>query len=213
MIPIGRGQRELIIGDRQTGKTAIAIDAIINQKGKGVYCVYIAIGKKASTVASVVDKPDPARRDGIHDRRAGDGRRDRAAPVPRAVHRRDDGRILPRHRSPRARRVRRSVEASRRLPSDVFAPAAARRVARRIRATSSTCIRACSSARASSPSATSSSRRARPCRWATRSSWASTVEAYLGEEAKHERRQGARRRAPTRPSSKRRSAIRFRVAR
>jgi len=56
MIPIGRGQRELIIGDRQTGKTAIAIDAIINQKGKGVFCVYIAIGQKASTVASVVDK-------------------------------------------------------------------------------------------------------------------------------------------------------------
>ncbi len=56
MIPIGRGQRELIIGDRQTGKTAIAIDAIINQKGKGVFCVYIAIGQKASTVAQVVDK-------------------------------------------------------------------------------------------------------------------------------------------------------------
>jgi len=56
MIPIGRGQRELIIGDRQTGKTAIAIDAIINQKGKGVFCVYCAIGQKASTVAQVVDK-------------------------------------------------------------------------------------------------------------------------------------------------------------
>src|SRR6186713_898875 len=56
MIPIGRGQRELIIGDRQTGKTAIAVDAIINQKGKGVFCVYIAIGQKASTVAQVVDK-------------------------------------------------------------------------------------------------------------------------------------------------------------
>jgi len=54
MIPIGRGQRELIIGDRQTGKTAIAIDTIINQKGKGVPCVYVAIGQKASTVASVV---------------------------------------------------------------------------------------------------------------------------------------------------------------
>ena len=51
MIPIGRGQRELIIGDRQTGKTAIAIDTIINQKGKGVYCVYVAIGQKQSTVA------------------------------------------------------------------------------------------------------------------------------------------------------------------
>jgi F-type H+/Na+-transporting ATPase subunit alpha len=56
MIPIGRGQRELIIGDRQTGKTAVAIDTIINQKGKGVYCIYVAIGQKQSTVAQVVDK-------------------------------------------------------------------------------------------------------------------------------------------------------------
>ena len=56
MIPIGRGQRELIIGDRGTGKTAIAIDTIINQKGKGVICVYVAIGQKRSTVASVVEK-------------------------------------------------------------------------------------------------------------------------------------------------------------
>ena len=55
MIPIGRGQRELIIGDRQTGKTAVAIDAIINQKGKDVVCVYVAIGQKASTVAGVVE--------------------------------------------------------------------------------------------------------------------------------------------------------------
>ncbi len=54
MIPIGRGQRELIIGDRQTGKTAIAVDTIINQKGKGVKCIYVAIGQKASTVASIV---------------------------------------------------------------------------------------------------------------------------------------------------------------
>jgi F-type H+-transporting ATPase subunit alpha len=54
MIPIGRGQRELIIGDRQTGKTAIAVDAIINQKGKGVICIYIAMGRKQSTVAQVV---------------------------------------------------------------------------------------------------------------------------------------------------------------
>ena len=53
MIPIGRGQRELIIGDRQTGKTAIALDTIINQKGKGVYCIYVAIGQKRSTVANV----------------------------------------------------------------------------------------------------------------------------------------------------------------
>jgi len=56
MVPIGRGQRELIIGDRQTGKTAVAIDAIINQKGTGVKCVYVAIGQKASTVANVVRK-------------------------------------------------------------------------------------------------------------------------------------------------------------
>ena len=56
MIPIGRGQRELIIGDRQTGKTAICVDTIINQKGKDVICIYVAIGQKASTVAQVVDK-------------------------------------------------------------------------------------------------------------------------------------------------------------
>lgn len=55
MIPIGRGQRELIIGDRQTGKTAIAVDAIINQKGKGVYCIYVAIGQKSSSVARLVE--------------------------------------------------------------------------------------------------------------------------------------------------------------
>ena len=52
MIPVGRGQRELIIGDRKTGKTAICIDTIINQKGKGVVCVYVAIGQKESTVLS-----------------------------------------------------------------------------------------------------------------------------------------------------------------
>ncbi len=56
MIPIGRGQRELIIGDRQTGKTAIAIDTIINQKGQNVFCIYVAIGQKQSTVAQVVEK-------------------------------------------------------------------------------------------------------------------------------------------------------------
>ncbi|MBE9562017.1 MAG: F0F1 ATP synthase subunit alpha, partial [Proteobacteria bacterium] len=56
MVPLGRGQRELIIGDRQTGKTAVAIDAIINQKGTGIKCVYVAIGQKASSVANVVRK-------------------------------------------------------------------------------------------------------------------------------------------------------------
>ena len=54
MVPIGRGQRELIIGDRQTGKTAIALDTIINQKGEGVHCIYVAIGQKSSTVANIV---------------------------------------------------------------------------------------------------------------------------------------------------------------
>jgi F-type H+-transporting ATPase subunit alpha len=58
MVPIGRGQRELIIGDRQTGKTAVAIDTIINQKGKDLFCVYVAIGQKASTIANVVRKLD-----------------------------------------------------------------------------------------------------------------------------------------------------------
>ena len=55
MFPIGRGQRELIIGDRQTGKTSIALDTIINQKGKDVICIYVAIGQKASTVAKLVN--------------------------------------------------------------------------------------------------------------------------------------------------------------
>ena len=56
MTPVGRGQRELIIGDREVGKTAVAIDTIINQKGKGVKCIYVAVGQKASSIASVVQK-------------------------------------------------------------------------------------------------------------------------------------------------------------
>ena len=56
MVPVGRGQRELIIGDRQTGKTAVAVDAIINQKGQNMTCIYVAIGQKASTIANVVRK-------------------------------------------------------------------------------------------------------------------------------------------------------------
>ena len=56
MVPIGRGQRELIIGDRQTGKTAVAVDTIINQKGKDLICVYVAIGQKASTIKTVIRK-------------------------------------------------------------------------------------------------------------------------------------------------------------
>ena len=60
MVPIGRGQRELIIGDRGTGKTAIALDTILNQKGKDVICIYVAIGQKESTVARVVQKLEEA---------------------------------------------------------------------------------------------------------------------------------------------------------
>src|ERR1700737_2932565 len=56
MVPIGRGQRELIIGDRQTGKTAVAVDTIINQKGKDLFCIYVAIGQKASSIMNVVKK-------------------------------------------------------------------------------------------------------------------------------------------------------------
>ncbi|MCK6373731.1 MAG: F0F1 ATP synthase subunit alpha, partial [Zoogloea sp.] len=56
MVPVGRGQRELIIGDRQTGKTAVAVDAIINQKGENMVCIYVAVGQKASTIANVVRK-------------------------------------------------------------------------------------------------------------------------------------------------------------
>src|SRR5690606_16299315 len=56
MIPIGRGQRELIIGDRQTGKTTIAIDTILNQKGKDVICVYVAVGQKESKIARIVEE-------------------------------------------------------------------------------------------------------------------------------------------------------------
>src|SRR5207342_2591710 len=60
MVPIGRGQRELIIGDRQTGKTAVAVDTIINQKGKDLFCIYVAVGQKASTVVNVVRKLEEA---------------------------------------------------------------------------------------------------------------------------------------------------------
>ena len=85
MIPIGRGQRELIIGDRQTGKTAIAIDTIINQKGDDLICIYVAIGQKLSTVAKTVAIARAVRRDGAHDRRRGRRRGPRPAPVPGPV--------------------------------------------------------------------------------------------------------------------------------
>ena len=66
MIPIGRGQREFIIGDRQTGKTTIILDTIINQKNKDIICIYVAIGQKASTVSRIVATLEEFRRHGIH---------------------------------------------------------------------------------------------------------------------------------------------------
>ena len=69
MTPIGRGQRELIIGDRKTGKTSIAVDTIINQAGQGVKCIYVAIGQKGSTVAQTVDTLPLSRGHGVHGRR------------------------------------------------------------------------------------------------------------------------------------------------
>ena len=99
MIPIGRGQRELIIGDRQTGKTAIAIDTIINQKGKGVICIYVAIGQKQSHGGA--GRRACSRSTGAMDYTivvAAAASRPGAAAVPRAVRGLRDGRVLPRQR-------------------------------------------------------------------------------------------------------------------
>ena len=156
LIPIGRGQRELIIGDRGTGKTAVAIDTIINQKGQGVVCVYVAIGQKASTVAGVVR-----------------GWRTRARwstpsswpPPPPTRPRCSTSRPTPAPRSPSTSCTprTRTARASRRSASTTTSPSrprrtarsrwccAARRGARRTRATSSTSTRACWSAPPSSP--------------------------------------------------------------
>ena len=134
MIPIGRGQRELIIGDRQTGKTAVAIDTIINQRGGDVHCIYVAIGQKQSTVAQVVDK---LTKHGAMDyttvvvaARVRPG----ADAVHRAVQRLHHGRVLPRQRPPRAGDLRRSLEAGGRVPPALAAaapPAGPRGVSRR----------------------------------------------------------------------------------
>jgi F-type H+-transporting ATPase subunit alpha len=90
IVPIGRGQRELIIGDRQTGKTAVAIDAIINQKGQGVVCVYVAIGQKQSCRTSCGNPPQ-AWRNGLHHRRFRIRIRSGAAALPGSVRRLRDG--------------------------------------------------------------------------------------------------------------------------
>ena len=147
MIPIGRGQRELIIGDRQTGKTAIAIDTIINQKGHDVICIYNAIGQKTSTIAQVVKTLEEAGAMELHDRR---GRRRRptrrrcstSRPTRRA-------RWASTSATPAATRCASTTtcRSTRRPTARSRCCCAARRAARRTRATSSTCTRACSSAR------------------------------------------------------------------
>ena len=111
MVPIGRGQRELIIGDRQTGKTAVAVDTIINQRGKDVICIYNAIGQKQSTVAQVVRTLEEVRRDELHHRRRGDRVGSGADALHRPVLGVRDRRVLPRQRTPCAGRLRRPVEA------------------------------------------------------------------------------------------------------
>ena len=124
MVPIGRGQRELIIGDRQTGKTAVAVDAIINQRGKGVICIYNAIGQKQSTVAQVVRTLEEIRRDELHHRRRRGGVGSGADALHQPVLGVRDRRVLPRQRPSRAGRVRRSLEARAGVSRD-FAAAAA----------------------------------------------------------------------------------------
>ena len=123
MTPIGRGQRELIIGDRKTGKTTVAIDTILNQKGLGVKCIYVAIGQKGSTVAQTVDTLARARRDGLHGRRRRAGVGPGAVQVPRPLRRLRHGPALDGERRARAHRLRRPVEAGRGVPPAVAAAA------------------------------------------------------------------------------------------
>ena len=114
MTPIGRGQRELIIGDRKTGKTAIAIDTIINQKNTGVKCFYVAVGQKESTDGRRDRGPAQARRHGLHDRDRGRRQRSGPAAIHRPLRRHGDGRVLHVQGQARPDRLRRLVEAGRR---------------------------------------------------------------------------------------------------
>ena len=147
MVPIGRGQRELIIGDRQIGKTAIAVDAIINQKGTGIKCVYVAIGQKMSTIANIVRTLEE---NGAMEHtivvaaiRLGPG----ADALHLSVFRLRHGRVLPRSGRRRAHHLRRPHQAGLGVPRNLAAACVGRRAAKRIRATSSICTRACSNAR------------------------------------------------------------------
>ena len=124
MTPIGRGQRELIIGDRKTGKTAIGVDAIINQKGSGVKCFYVAVGQKESTTAGVIEA---LRKHGAMDYTTvvvAECQRSGSAAIRGPLCRHVDGRILHVSRRARPDRLRRLVEAGHRLPAIVAVDAA-----------------------------------------------------------------------------------------
>ena len=123
MIPIGRGQRELIIGDRQTGKTAVAIDAIINQKGGNVICIYVAIGQKRSTVAQVVDRLREAGAMEYTIIVAATASESAPLQYHRAVLRLHHGRTIPRQWRTCSGHLRRSFETRRCLPPTIFAAA------------------------------------------------------------------------------------------
>ncbi|CAN1203319.1 ATP synthase subunit alpha, chloroplastic, partial [Linum perenne] len=94
MIPIGRGQRELIIGDRQTGKTAVATDTILNQQGQNVICVYVAIGQRASSVAQVLDALQKRGGNGVHYYSSRNGRFPGYITIPGPLYRSGSGRIF-----------------------------------------------------------------------------------------------------------------------
>ena len=152
MVPIGKGQRELLIGDRGTGKEAIAIDAIINQKGKDVICVYVAIGQKASMVAGIVDA---LREHGAMEHTivvaataAEPAALQYIAPYAGVRH---GGVLHVRGAQGHAGGVRRPLPAGQRVPPALPAPAPSRPDAKRIPATSSTCTRGSWSAPRASP--------------------------------------------------------------
>ena len=123
MFPIGRGQRELIIGDRQTGKTSIATDAILNQKDTGVLCIYVAIGQKASSIARVAERSAEARCHELHHHRGGYCFGFRSPAVHRTLCRYRTGRVLHESGQERADRLRRSVQACSGLPCHFSAAA------------------------------------------------------------------------------------------
>ena len=141
MTPIGRGQRELIIGDRKTGKTTVAIDTIINQRGQGVKCIYVAIGQKNSSVAQTVSDPRGPQRPRVHGGRGGLGRRPGALQVPGPLRRAAPWASTGWRTASRPHRLRRPVQAGRGLPARSRCCCGGRRAARPTPATSSTCTR------------------------------------------------------------------------